>query len=498
MTSDDASRPARLVIEGCDALVRPGLLRHDVDLTIVGNRIDRIAPAGRAGAAEGDAQRLDGRGLLAIPGLVNAHTHSAENCLRGSGHCLPLEVWVTRMFGTAGPYSPEDHYVTALAGAVEMLESGTTAVLDHLWMTPPSTECADAALAAYRDVGIRARVAPLVADVDHTAELAAARGIDLTGALFTDLAGGPPAHEVQAQLEDLMRRWNAAEGGRLGVFAGPCGVHWCSEELLGRLAETARRHETGLTIHLLETRLQRDIAETHHGTGPLQALDRLGLLGPRTSLAHGVWLTPGDIELLVERGGVVVHNPSANFRLGSGVAPVPELLAAGVRVALGADGAASSDEQSIWTQLRLAALVHNDGDRDRWISGSQALQMASQGGAAALGLDSDLGTLDDGALADVVLVDRRGTGLAGAQDLEAALALSASGRDVVHVIVDGRLVVADRGCATVDVAEVRERLAEQAARRAPGQQEDAATLSAMDRMRRLRQAGRVAAGGARV
>jgi cytosine/adenosine deaminase-related metal-dependent hydrolase len=123
--------------------------------------------------------------------------------------------------------------------------------------------------------------------------------------------------------------------------------------------------------------------------------------------------------------------------------------------------------------------------------------MASQGGAAALGLDGLLGTLDDGALADVVLVDRRGAGLAGAQDLEAALALSASGRDVVHVIVDGSLVVADRACVTVDAAEVRERLAEQAARRAPGQHEDAATLSAMNRMRHLRSAVQLPADGAR-
>jgi cytosine/adenosine deaminase-related metal-dependent hydrolase len=480
-----SSAPPLRVIRGCDVLVRPGELRRDVDLTIAGARIKHI---GSTAEPPADAEVLDGRGLLAVPGLVNAHTHSAENCLRGSGHCLPLEVWVTRMFGTAGRYSADDQYITALAGAVEMLLSGTTAVLDHLWMTPPSVEVADAVLRAYRDAGIRAAVAPLVADADFTADLGSARGVDLSGSLFTDLAGALPQDEIIAQLEELIGRWHGAAGGRLAVFAGPAGAQWCSQPLLEALAETARRHGTGLTIHLLETSLQRDIAETAFGVGPLQLLDRAGALGSRSSLAHGVWVTSADIDLLAERDCVVVHNPAANLRLGSGTAPVPELLAAGVRVALGADGAASSDEQSLFTQLKLAALVHNDSHRDRWVSGEQALGMATTGGAAALGLDGDLGTLEPGALADIALLDRRGAGLAGAQHLEAALALSATGRDVVHVLVDGRLVVAHGRCIAVDEAAVRAALAEQAARRAPGQRESDGTLDAMERMRRLHRA----------
>src|SRR5205823_7881278 len=125
------------------------------------------------------------------------------------------------------------------------------------------------------------------------------------------------------------------------------------------------------------------------------------------------------VELIAERGSVVVHNPAANMRLGSGRAPVRELLDAGVTVALGADGSSSSDNQVLWTQLKLAALVHNDGVRDRWVRGADALTMATAGGAAALGLAGETGALEPGALADIVLVDRAGDGLAGAQDLEA-------------------------------------------------------------------------------
>jgi 5-methylthioadenosine/S-adenosylhomocysteine deaminase len=267
-----------LVVRGCDALVRPGDLRKNVDLTIVGNRIQSLAESGRAVPA--GAHVLEARGLLAIPGLVNAHSHSPENCLRGSGEGLPLEVWLARMFGTAGLYSPDDHYVCALAGALEMLLNGATSIVDHLWMTPPAAESVDATLRAYRDIGVRAAVAPLVFDADYTGELAAAHGFDLSGALFTDLAGVAPVSELQAQLEDVMSRWHGAEDGRLRVFAGPCGPQWCSDELLIALAETAVAHDTCLHIHLLESPLQVEACRLRFGTGAVEGLDRLGVLGP--------------------------------------------------------------------------------------------------------------------------------------------------------------------------------------------------------------------------
>src|SRR5690348_15563573 len=149
-------RAATLVLRGCDALVRPGELRTDVDVLIDGNRIEGLTPAG--GALPDGAEVLDARGLLAMPGLVNAHSHSPENCLRGSGEGLPLEVWLARMFGTAGRYSPDDHYACALAGALEMVLTGGTAIVDHLWMTPPAAPSVEATLRAYRDIGIRAAV----------------------------------------------------------------------------------------------------------------------------------------------------------------------------------------------------------------------------------------------------------------------------------------------------------------------------------------------------
>jgi 5-methylthioadenosine/S-adenosylhomocysteine deaminase len=494
---EDVARSPTLVIRGCDALVAPGDLRTDVDLAIAGDRITAVGATStrrdsrggdaRSAGAPGRGRELDGRGLLAIPGLVNAHTHSPENCLRGSGVCLPLESWLTRMFGVAGQFSPQDHYACALAGAVEMLGTGTTAVLDHLWGTPPSIEGAEATLSAYRDAGMRAAVAPLVADADFTAALAERHHWDLSGALFTDLAGSTPAHEAVAQIDALARDWHDRETRRLQVFAGPCGVQWCSDELLAGLAESARRHDTSLTIHLLETRLQDCVARERFGVTAVRALERLGLLEARCSLAHGVWIDPSDLELIADRGSAVVHNPAANLRLGSGRAAVPEMLAAGVTIALGSDGTACSDNTVIWTQIKLASLVHNDFAADRWVSPRDALTMATTGGAAALGLTGSLGRLEPGALADITLVDRRGEGLAGVSDLEAGLALSETGRGVVHTIVAGEPVVVDRRCEKVDAVAARAALAEQAERRrASGASVPPAILDAMERLERFK------------
>jgi cytosine/adenosine deaminase-related metal-dependent hydrolase len=457
-----SSEPPSLVIRGCDVLIRPGEFRASVDISVRGDRIVAIDSTGRD-ALPPVTVVLDGTNLLAIPGLINAHAHSPETCLRGSGEGLPLEVWLTRMFGTSEAFEPDDHYVCALGGAMEMLLSGGTSILDHLWMTGPTVARADAALRAYRDIGIRAAVAPLVADRDDTAALAKQLGFDMTGALYTDLAGAISQADATAQLEELILRWHDGESRRLQVLAGPCSVQWCSDEMLTSLAETARRHDSSLTIHTLETRLQLELGHVRFGKSAVHGLDQLGILDERCSLAHGVWLDADDISLLADRGAVVVHNAATNLRLASGRAPVREMLDAGVTVALGSDGTSSSDNQNLWVQLKLASLIHNDGER--WLGGADAIVMCTQGGAAALGLRGKLGTLAPGSLADIVLLDRDGDGLMGVQDLEAGLALSETGRGVRHVIVAGELVVANGRCLRIDEQAVREAVSEQVKKR---------------------------------
>jgi cytosine/adenosine deaminase-related metal-dependent hydrolase len=457
-----------LVVAGADVLVEPGDLRPASDLVLAGGVVEAIAPAGTPRPV--GAEVLDATGMLAMPGLVNAHTHSPENPLRGLADGSRLEPWLARLTAAGGVYDEDDHYWCALAGAAEMLLCGTTSVIDHLAITAMDPAEVDGAMRAYRDAGMRGGVAPLLVDADCTVDLARALGVAVEGDTLVPRPAPPrPAAELIAYTDEAMRRWHGAEDGRLHVLAGPSGVQWCSDELLTGMSELARRHGTGLQIHLVETRLQDAASRLRFGCSAAEALDRLGVLGPRASLAHCVWLDDADVELVADRGAVVAHNPAANLRLRSGRAPIPALLAAGARVAVGTDGAASSDDQGTWLAMRLAALVHRGPDE--WVGAPEALAMATSGGGRALGV-AGLGTLVPGGPADVALLDRGAAGLAGAHDLEAALVLSETGAGVRHVVVGGELVVRDGRPTRFDLEEVRAALAEQCARRrgavAPG------------------------------
>lgn len=451
-----------MIVAGVDLLVAPGNLRPAVDVVIEGGRVSAIEPAAAPRSGE---DVLDGRGLLAVPGLVNAHTHSPENPMRGLGDGLALEPWLARLMGESGPYSEEDHYWCALGTAAELLLNGCTAVLDHVGMTPIRDGGFDGVMRAYRDAGIRGGMAPLFSDHDYTADLARSLGVSGVGeALIPQQVPVLPTPEAIALTEDAIDRWHGSEGGRLHVLAGASGIQWASEELLMGMADLARRRGTTMQLHVLETRIQDAACRARFGGGSgVAALDRMGILGPDVSMAHCVWLDDKDIALIAERGGVVVHNPAANTRLRSGRARVLDLLAAGVPVAIGTDGAASSDDQQMSFAMRLASLLHRGPD-ESYVTSPEALRMATVSGARALGVPG-LGTLDIGAPADIALLDRTTFGLAGARELEASLVLSETGASVRHVLVAGDLVVRDRQPTRFSLSDVHTAIAEQRTRR---------------------------------
>jgi len=472
--------PPVLRVIGCDVLLPDGTLLEGSGLRFEEGHIADL----ESGADDG-ATTVDGGGMLALPGLVNAHAHSPEACLRGIGEGLTLEPWLILMFGTSGPFTADDHYDCALAASVEMLQAGVTGVVDHLWMTPPSDEAIDGAMRAYRDSGIRASVAPLMGDRDFTEELAESLGMDLGDASIAAQLRLLEPEELIGILERAFDRWHGEEDGRLRVMAGPSGVQWASDELLRGLAEVARRNGSGIHVHLLETFVQDSTCRLRFGESTVSALERMGLLSSDVSLPHSVWLDDVEVTLVASSGAVVVHNPAANQRLGSGRAPIASLLKAGATGALGTDGAASSDNQDLWDSVKLAALLHTDGDR--WVGGPDALAMATVGGAQVIGGPPALGRLEPGAPADVVLVDRDSPSLAGAQDVLASLVLSSGSRPVRHVFVAGRQVLADGEPTLVDSQDVSKRLRRQADTRRPGVSSPPdRTLDAMRHMEHVR------------
>jgi cytosine/adenosine deaminase-related metal-dependent hydrolase len=456
----------RLLIEDCAVLdpdVPRGIRSHQ-NIVVSGNRIESI---GNERPAEPFARILPAHSRLAIPGLINAHTHSAENFLRATTDRMGLEPWLVYLFGMCGPYSPRDHYLSIMLGNIEMIRSGVTGVVDHFWMSPaPNGPAMDAAMEAYRDSGMRAAVAPLYRDGQYDIDYGIEDGYPLADTFFAQIGSEfAPLDVVLSMVEDFIRRWDRVEGGRLLAFVGPSGLQWCTEELMVKSLELARKYQTGFHMHLLETRVQDWACRRRFGKPGTQWLAERGLLGPDVSLPHSVHLSPKDVEYLAAHGASVVHNPAANLKLGSGLAPVRTMLDMGVNVALGTDGAASSDNQVLFEALRLAAMIHNAGDHDRWISAHEAWRMATNGGAQVMGLTDQVGKLQEGYLADIVLLDLDSPHLVPLNDPIRHMAFCESGASVRSVVIDGEVVMHDEIIEAFDEKAILEEAAEATADR---------------------------------
>ena len=324
----------KLLIADCAVLDADAPWGHRAGqhVVITGNRIASVGPE-RPG--ETFDRVIDGRRRLVIPGLVNAHTHSPENYTRATDDRLPLEPWLVNLVWAADKFSPRDHYLAAMLGVIEMLRSGTTGVIDHLSFAPaPSLDAIDGAMSAYRDSGIRAGVAPMFSNIGLDTADSQARGHGTADSVFArrhEKQGGEVIFEM---MEEFFRRWHGADGGRLRGWAGPSGVQWVSLDWLHRCHDLARRHDGGIHMHLMETRVQDHVCRAEFGGETAVArLTREGLLNADVSLPHSIWLTERDVDDLAATGAVPVHNPAANLRLGSGLAPIHRMLAAGRRAA---------------------------------------------------------------------------------------------------------------------------------------------------------------------
>jgi len=412
---------------------------------------------------------IDGSRRLAIPGLINAHSHSPENLGRASHDRLPLEPWLFQMIFGLGEFSPEDHYAAALLGALETIKSGGTAILDHL--TLPGgfrKEVFDAVLKAYEDIGIRARVAPLLRDPSEevmATEIARRFAPRVFG---VEDAALPDPEEMFSLVVETIERWHGQARGRLRLHMGPGGIQWATIPFLRRCQETARRFEgVGVHTHLMETRVQdQTIRAMHGGKTAVAMMEAEGLLGPDWSLAHSIWLTPKDIERIAAAGAVPVHNPAANMRLGSGFAPIRRMFEAGIVPGLGADGSMSGDHQNLFGILHLAAQIHNctDIEADRWIGAGEVMRMATEGGARALMQENELGKLQPGALADITLLDLDDISLTPFNHATHHLAYTLPSSAVHTVIVDGVPVLRERRLTTMEESDILREARERAAR----------------------------------
>lgn len=421
---------------------------ENMNIVVEGNRIIYIGSESKEGPF---GRVIDGSDMLAIPGLINSHTHSSEVYFKGTTDCLPLEMWLMNLFGLCGEYSDRDVYLSSIVGAIEMLKTGTTSLLDHFWSNPDAGEVQlGAAMQAYSDIGIRAAIAPMLNNMDQVLDIAAQRGFSIDESFFGEC--GKPIDERLDSIEAFFEKWHHKENGRLQCFAGPDGIQWCSEELFRRYIDIANKYDSFVHMHALETFAQFTACHEMMGKSGIKVLRDYGILNDRVSLAHSVWVTSEDIDILAEYGVMVVHNPACNLKLGSGIAPIREMIDKGVIVGLANDGSASSDNQVMFDALKIAALEHNttSTDHNKWVSARQVMKMATAWGGHVMGHKNELGYLKAGCLADITLLNLNTPQLSPLNDAYRALVFCETGSSVDTVIVDGRIVVDQGKLTTVD------------------------------------------------
>jgi len=391
---------------------------------------------GSAGRKRAETVVRDCTGCLVMPGLIQAHVHLCQTLFRGLGDDLRLEDWLARrIWPLEAAHTEETVYWSALLGAAELLLGGTTAILDM-----ETVHHTGAAFEALERSGIRATAGKCLMDAHP-------EGAPLELAESTDAA--------LAEAESLARRWHGAAGGRLRWCFAPRFVPSCSGPLLRAASDLAERHGAQLHTHAAETIVERETVLRTTGLEEIAYLDSVGIAGPRAALAHCVWVDQHEIARLAAQGTNVVHCPSSNLKLGSGVARIPEMLQAGCRVALGSDGAACNNRLDAFTEMRLAALIQKPRHGADVLSAGQVLELATAGGARALGLEQELGAIAVGRRADLVVLDLRGPHLAPTPpDPVSHLVYAAQASDVRDVFVDGRPVVLDGELLTMSLDEI--------------------------------------------
>ena len=346
------------------------------DLLIEDGQIQQVG--GEVHAPE--AHVIEAGGKIVMPGLVNAHTHSSQAIEKGLSDRLPLDAWMVLASYGGGerPLGPRELYVSTMVGAVEMLQTGTTSVLDAPF-PPPGwfDEGMDAIMQAYADIGMRATVAAHYADLDFLSSIPL--GLLENG----EVAARPPRITVAKaleQAESFVGRWRNGSP-RLQPMLGPSSLPRCSIELFEASADLARRLDVRLQTHLLSAKSQVLVGQERFAGSTVKFLEGIGCLAPWASFAHAIWVDEEEIELMASSGCVVVHNPVSNLKLGAGIAPVPAMLHAGVNVALGTDGASSNDSQNMFETLKAAAVLHRiAGPPEAWPGAEDSLRMCWLGG----------------------------------------------------------------------------------------------------------------------
>jgi len=398
------------------------------DLLIADERI-----AGISGTGQTADTVIDAAGCAVIPGFVQTHIHLCQTIFRGAADDLALIDWLKqRVWPMEAAHSASSIKASARLGIAELIKGGTTCAL-----TMETVNHTVEVFKVVEESGFRATVGKCMMD----------KGDEVPSAL---------QEQTRDSIDEsiaLLEEWHGKAGGRIRYCFAPRFAISCTRELLERVAELARARGVMIHTHASENRTECELVQQETGLRNVAYLDSLGLTGRHVALAHCVHLSNDEIKTLKSTGTNVVHCPSSNLKLGSGIAPIAKLLDEGISVSLGADGAACNNRLDMFTEMRTAALLQKALHGPEVLPAGRVLRMATIDGARAIGLDSEIGSLEAGKRADLALVRLDRLHATPVSDVVSALVYSAEAHDVDTVIVDGRLLMRDRKLLSIDERE---------------------------------------------
>jgi 5-methylthioadenosine/S-adenosylhomocysteine deaminase len=410
---------------------------EDGEVVVQGNRIANVGPARRG--RKTFSRFIDAKGGIVIPGLVHGHLHACQTLFRNRADGLELLDWLKqRIWPFEAAHDAQSMRASAELTFVELIKSGATALLDM----------------------------GTVRHYDEVFSAARAAGIRLVGGKAMMDAGQGVPRGLQEDTEDSLREsvrlletWHGADEGRLRYALAPRFVLSCTEELLIEVSRLAKTRGVRIHTHASENPTECRVVREQTGHDNVVYFDKVGLLGPHTTLAHCVHLSPAEMKALKRTDTRVTHCPSANLKLASGFAAVPDLLEQKISVGLGADGAPCNNNLDLWMEMRLAALIHKPRFGPLAMSADQVFEMATLGGARALGLEADIGSLEPGKKADLAIVslDDHAHAMPAGEDVVSRLVHSGQSQNVRTTVVDGRVLMQERLLKTLDEADVLER-----------------------------------------
>lgn len=371
---------------------------------------------------------IDAEGKILLPGFVNTHTHLSMTLFRGLADDLSLDSWLNdHIWPMEANLNGEYCYIGALLGAVELIKSGTTTFSDmYFYMEDVARAVEDAGIRAVLSYGM----------------------IDFGDAEKRE-------NEIRENLE-LFKNCNGMADGRIKVFFGPHSPYTASEELLIKVRELADEYGMGIHIHVSETQKEIEDVSAEKGLRPFEYLDKIGFLGPDVVAAHCVWLSDEEIEIIRKNGVKVSHNPCSNMKLASGISPVSKMIENDICVSIGTDGASSNNNLDLIEEMKTASLLQKVSTLDpKVLTSTEAVAMATIRGAEALGLDDEIGSIEVGKKADIILIDTNSANMVpDSSSLSSNIVYSANGSNVDTTICDGKILMENKKLTVLDEDEI--------------------------------------------